>query len=390
LKLFGDIDEKKFTIKLHGILIIDSEKRKSIGKFIGESISAVPNLSELREWLNQIKDGETVFVLPGRFTSTEEKLIKLNLYKENNPNFDYQKYIEIQNIKTKIEEFYKMKIYTQKDKPIGMSDKELRRCLFCGKTRDEGVTFQKKAHAISESLGNKHLIQNEECDICNEEFGQSFEQDISTFLLPFRSLYGIIGKNGIPRQEKNSAVEFYNDKGIFTIVTSIEGSEEPYCNLPGTIELPISQKIIFQNIYKAFVKYFISLHGNNIREDLVRTCEWLKGKFEHNAPLPQIAIRLENSFFTKEPWAICYEKVCDDKRLPKYIFEFHFLMLIYIVIIPFVDDSEKVFCEDENYRYFWDHFPLWGGMMDWKFTNMDTIDKRKFKFNFNIAQREHD
>jgi hypothetical protein len=55
-------------------------------------------------------------------------------------------------------------------KSIGEQDKSKRICRFCNNTR-ANVTFKNIAHAISESLGNKKIILNEECDECNAEFG---------------------------------------------------------------------------------------------------------------------------------------------------------------------------------------------------------------------------
>ena len=53
-----------------------------------------------------------------------------------------------------------------------------RRCRFCGRVLCE-THFQKVAHAISVSLGNKKFICADECDECNEKFGQSLENDVT-------------------------------------------------------------------------------------------------------------------------------------------------------------------------------------------------------------------
>ncbi|MEX6156050.1 HNH endonuclease [Providencia hangzhouensis] len=39
------------------------------------------------------------------------------------------------------------------------------------------TSFNKEAHAISEALGNKSIILNEECDNCNEFFDKNIERD---------------------------------------------------------------------------------------------------------------------------------------------------------------------------------------------------------------------
>ncbi len=57
-------------------------------------------------------------------------------------------------------------------KTIGEQDKSKRVCRFCNNTRTN-ISFNNIAHAISESLGNKKIILNEECDECNSEFGSA-------------------------------------------------------------------------------------------------------------------------------------------------------------------------------------------------------------------------
>ena len=55
---------------------------------------------------------------------------------------------------------------------VGESDKNKRRCIYCGGFLGDNkrTTFKEKAHAIPEALGNKKFIQNEECDSCNSFF----------------------------------------------------------------------------------------------------------------------------------------------------------------------------------------------------------------------------
>ena len=83
---------------------------------------------------------------------------------------------------------------------VGESDKNKRRCIYCGGFLGDNkrTTFKEKAHAIPEALGNKKFIQNEECDSCNSFFAQNTEEDLSNMLMFNRLKYGIRGKNGYP------------------------------------------------------------------------------------------------------------------------------------------------------------------------------------------------
>jgi hypothetical protein len=71
------------------------------------------------------------------------------------------------------------------------------KCRFCGGEPPKS-TFKKRAHAVSELLGNKIMVSLYECDNCNERFGR-FEDDLGKMTLPMRSIGGVIGKNGIPK-----------------------------------------------------------------------------------------------------------------------------------------------------------------------------------------------
>jgi hypothetical protein len=72
-----------------------------------------------------------------------------------------------------------------------------RRCRFCGKGAPE-VTFGDVAHAVPESIGNRRLLSEYECDNCNRSFGSGIENDFGNWSKPLRLLAGRRGKKGIP------------------------------------------------------------------------------------------------------------------------------------------------------------------------------------------------
>ncbi len=78
-----------------------------------------------------------------------------------------------------------------------IGDKENQVCRFCKKSEPE-VSFRSDAHVIPESLGNKTLFTNSECDNCNQFFGRGIENDFGTWSNIKRTLAGISGKNGVP------------------------------------------------------------------------------------------------------------------------------------------------------------------------------------------------
>jgi hypothetical protein len=80
---------------------------------------------------------------------------------------------------------------------IEIGDKENQVCRFCRKSKPD-VSFRSDTHAIPESLGNKSLFTNSECDSCNQSFGRGIENDFGTWSNIKRTLAGISGKNGVP------------------------------------------------------------------------------------------------------------------------------------------------------------------------------------------------
>ncbi len=70
------------------------------------------------------------------------------------------------------------------------------RCRYCQGSKPER-TFKKRAHAVSELLGNKALTSLYECDQCNKRFC-SFEDDLGKMTLPLRSISGVQAKRGTP------------------------------------------------------------------------------------------------------------------------------------------------------------------------------------------------
>ncbi|MDB5024291.1 MAG: hypothetical protein JWP78_2046 [Mucilaginibacter sp.] len=75
-----------------------------------------------------------------------------------------------------------------------LKPKPERMCRFCGRKADE-VKFKKRAHLMSELLGNKVLFSDFECDECNGKFSK-YEDQLANYLGIFRSVNGTRGKDG--------------------------------------------------------------------------------------------------------------------------------------------------------------------------------------------------
>ena len=139
----------------------------------------------------------------------------------------------------------------------------MRRCRFCPNTVDN--KFTKKAHAISESLGNKHLFCNEECDDCNARLAQ-IEEHFLRLMDIRRSLYKISGKGAcchcvegrnfvIRPNNNNEPIIYLKEEDII--------SQQIDVSKPFSMKLDHKWYVTNENIYKALVKYVINLLPNN-------------------------------------------------------------------------------------------------------------------------------
>lgn len=84
---------------------------------------------------------------------------------------------------------YKLeKEYELTGKIIYLGDETNKICRFCGKTEPE-VKFEKRAHVVSEFLGNRSLFSHYECDECNERFSK-YGGNLADALMFYRGVIG--------------------------------------------------------------------------------------------------------------------------------------------------------------------------------------------------------
>lgn len=134
------------------------------------------------------------------------------------------------------------------------------KCRFCGKQKPE-VSFRNRAHAVSETLGNKRIISiDNECDSCNLMFSK-YEKDLTSFLFPFLILNGIKGKKGMRKYKTldgKSSLTYTDDlikiceKQGFTRVSENKDKHEMQYKY-------YSDGYVSRNIYKILVKMALSL-----------------------------------------------------------------------------------------------------------------------------------
>lgn len=91
------------------------------------------------------------------------------------------------------------------------------RCRFC-KQSLPNVTFNKRAHAISELIGNHHLLSNYECDSCNSSYSK-LEYQFSQYMLFYNTVFQIVGKRKPPvfQPYRNQPSSIFSSNGVLNI-----------------------------------------------------------------------------------------------------------------------------------------------------------------------------
>lgn len=163
-----------------------------------------------------------------------------------------------------------------------------RRCRFCGRSEKE-VPFKKIAHVFPEAIGNSTLASNYECDICNQFFGNTIENEYANFFSLYHSIMRISGKNGIPkasfkvpcekRSDKcaNHCVEIYL-QGNLTCIRKCEYVGSQYVRTSNN-EIIISKPVgncCPIAVFKTFVKMAIAVMPQEELPLFEKSIEWLR------------------------------------------------------------------------------------------------------------------
>lgn len=227
-------------------------------------------------------------------------------------------------------------IWTMGEEEVCIGDESDKRvCRFCGKTMADGARFTKKAHAISEALGNKTLLCSEECDCCNKRLAK-IEDILSVAYLEInRSLFGIKGKKGVNSVAgQNFVLDANSHQMVFGDITRVKNLDNKT-----SVRLEGRNIFTFQGLYKALVKIVIDLVEGEYIHHFRNTIEWINGNLVatefppikqmycdaiHEQPIVELFIRKKSRGVEAGPYCFANLFVCD---------------LCFQFVVPFVDDD---------------------------------------------------
>ncbi|MCR8684394.1 HNH endonuclease [Campylobacter ureolyticus] len=347
---------------------------------------------KIKSILDKIKLNEYFIILPKELKDSKEKIciqILLETLNYTEDNQERAKYFENKMKQydkfDEIFENYDIKLFDKDMRiKIGESDKNKRVCRFCGKN-SKGTNFRNKAHAISESLGFKNIISNEECDECNKKFGDSIEQDLLEWLKPFIPVFKIKGKKGHPEfKYQNGSMKYIEEKDIIAIWSKDNTFNQKTKEF--NIKLDSYRKIKPVNIYKALVKYAIgTIENKKVLDKFNKTIKWINSdiKADKLPKIPYCITPIDMGIALKT-----YFRKNHDKSLPYMFCNLSFNCLQIFFIIPFSDDDSCNFTEDKEYNTFIDRIPFFKFHPEnWIF--QDFSSNSEVKINPSIKMQEN-
>jgi hypothetical protein len=239
-----------------------------------------------------------------------------------------------------------------------LQDSILKKCRFCNKSYPQ-VTFQKKAHAIPNFMGNNSLFSKNECDSCNNLFSK-YENELANFMLPLNSIYGVKGKAKIPK---------YKLKGepiIETLAPNlIEIKEAPSLAMNDENHIKLNIKLpsyVPDYLYRCLIKIGLSILPESKIKEFRKNYDWLIDVKQESKIEQQMIISIYPSNFQSDEivCSILEKKSICDKRIidsilfisysnfvfqtylpPKYLIEKEQILKGFPYIIPSALDINK-------------------------------------------------
>lgn len=268
---------------------------------------------------------------------------------------------------------------------IGEPVRDRRSCRFCGKSMPD-VTFKKKAHAVSEALGNKRLTLYDECDLCNDLFSRAIEPSIVGIFNFHRVFHRVKGKGG----HKVLAGDGFKIRNIDGEV-SIEITGNIRRPEPGgseyALDLPSYDQVVAQDVYRGLCKYFLSVIPESELAAFKRTIEWVN-RGDPSIKLPLVAVRLNTDWVAEQPLITTYLRLSENSSIPHAVGQFRSTVLTYLFIVPFSIKDNRTFTTDTDYSHFWSTFKHQSQLAGWDFRDLSDSKRRNITWGLRASVRQ--
>ena len=209
------------------------------------------------------------------------------------------------------------------------------------------VKYSDVAHAVSEGLGNKLLICNEECDDCNNKLSK-LESNLMHYLDVRRAMGGILtksdgtvpsvdGKGFAIRGDVNNQAVLYLEEGELT--------RDKDLTKPFQIKLETYESITHQGIFKTLCKMVIDLLPTGELGHFRETIGWINGSVVDSELPPYLATYGRES--VKQPTVDIF--ISKNPGTEPYCTAIvHILDVSFVFILPEVDVDKGRFKTEQS------------------------------------------
>lgn len=361
---FGTIDGDHVQLTMDQL--VTPEMRSALDELVTRHGAAVPQLNRLKQKIGRVPDGKYFLLLPDEPASTKDRLALENyLYTLNHPEAPPAKGASDDLFGLLLDLYDAKNPRTDRKTVIGTGRKP-RTCRFCHRTANE-TSFKKVAHVIPTALGNDHLKSAEECDECNEYFGQETEPSLIGMLDVQRVFLGTQGRgenNGRPKLKFGSDTLMHDGQKV---VVQAHAVSKPDAD---TFEVTLGRgaRLVPMSVYRALVKIVMSVLDEELLPDLTKTIEWVRYGLHSDQPLPEVA--MATVYLPPDPSAqiTVYTRRTPHPRLPHVIGEFRLGCYVLVFAVPFsAQDQWNLvgFFEDVNFKDTFRHYVAAAQWTEW-------------------------
>lgn len=225
------------------------------------------------------------------------------------------------------------------DQYYGEPDKNKRECRFCHERGATKFGDPKNSHAISYFLGNDALFCLEECKGCNNTFGSTIENALSSYYQYYRAAEHRKSRKGNPLTAKGINYEASSDGGMRIFQSEpIENAPRVGEKLPEEgllVHLHNREPVVLHDIYRVLCKYVIACLPGDLLPAFQDTVKWIKGeKHPHRGVLPPV-YRIETLDEVAKPSLCVYIRRDAKKDQPYCIGELRFMENLYIYALSY-------------------------------------------------------
>lgn len=320
-------------VNIDAVQVASRELKAAISDVVTKHGTVVPPLNKLKRIVGSLQDGEHFLLLPAQPNTTVERLeVERFLHRLNYP--DHQPNDGVDKLFGSLLQNYNISNPRTDRRTLVGANRSSHSCRFCGRTAASGAKFKKAAHVIPTALGNDHLKSTEECDDCNEYFGQNTEPSLIAMLDIPRVFLGTQGRgknDGRPILHFAEGALSHDGSKVSIESRSVAVDEAGTF----TIDLGMGAPIIPSAVYRALVKMVLSVVSDDQLPYLKETIDWVRNNAHAGRMLPTVATA--TVFLPPNPSAqlTVYTRKQPHPRLPHIVGEFRLGCYMYVFAVPF-------------------------------------------------------